>query len=285
MDGLVAILKELSNQTQQLVKKLVAYERLLNEPVPNAYERERLLNEVERIGAGFAGNELRQQLLDWVQAERSRVEEAKAEFRFEFGKKLLLGLEGSGLEVGGQLPLVRAGFFFIRADFVSGRATVYWGPEIEQLKTGVKLEPLALAKLVRAYYESLIRDGIKEPQEFLSRLFEGYRRVCHARDLTAGERILLIDLLAELVLMMQPERFRVNPVKENFVDYPRVRFSYDLYLLRRSGVRVVGGQELRLTVANFDATTRKTKALWVPDNEAGEGTYYSYISFVPVREV
>jgi hypothetical protein len=285
MEGLIANYKQLADRAQQVVKKLISYERLLSAPVPNAYERERLLNELERLAGEPGGNELYQQLRDWVQAERSRVEEAKAEFRFDFGQKLVLGLEGSGLEVRGQLPFVRVGLFAIRADFAAGRATIYWGPEIEQLKSGIKLEPLALAKLVRTYQESLSRGGIKEPKEFLSRLLEGYQRVCRARGLAAGERILLLDLLAELVLMMQPERFRVNPVKENFVDYPRIRFSYDLYLLKRSGVRVTGGQELRLTVANFDATARKAKALWVPDNEEGEGTYYSYISFVPAREV
>uniref|UniRef100_A0A7C1SRM2 Uncharacterized protein n=1 Tax=candidate division WOR-3 bacterium TaxID=2052148 RepID=A0A7C1SRM2_UNCW3 len=283
MEGLTGVLKELVRRSQQVVKRLDGYQALLREPVANAYERARLLAEIERLAAGFPEGELRQKLLEWLNSERAQVEEAKSEFRFEFGKRLIAGLEGSGLAVRGQLPLLRIGFFAIRADFERGRATVFWGPEIEQLKSGVPLEPLGLARLVRSYQESLKVKGIREPEEFLARLLSAYRRRCGAEGLAEGERVLLSDLLAELVLLSQPESFRSDPVRENFVEYPRIRFSYDLYLLKRSGVRAVAGQELRLTVANFDATAKKSRALWVPDSEEGDGTYYSYISFVPVR--
>lgn len=284
MEGLAGVLKELVRRAQQVARKLDGYQALLREPVANAYERARVLAEVERLVAGFPEGELRQKLQAWLDAERAQVEEAKSEFRFEFGKRLIAGLEGSGLAVRGQLPLLRIGFFTIRADFERGRATVFWGPEIEQIKSGVPLEPLGLARLVRSYQESLKAKGVREPEAFLARLLAAYRRRCSAEGLAEGERVLLSDLLAELVLLSQPESFRADPVRENFVEYPRIRFSYDLYLLKRSGVRAVAGQELRLTVANFDATAKKSRALWVPDSEEGDGTYYSYIAFVPARD-
>ncbi len=284
MEGLAGVLKELVRRAQQVVKRIDGYQVLLKEPVANAYERARLLAEIEKLVAGFPEGELRQKLQAWLDSERAQVEEAKSEFRFEFGKRLIAGLEGSGLAVRGQLPLLRVGLFTIRADFERGRATVFWGPEIEQIKSGVPLEPLGLARLVRSYQESLKAKGVREPEEFLARLLAAYRRRCTAEGLAEGERVLLSDLLAELVLLSQPESFRVNPVRENFVEYPRIRFSYDLYLLKRSGVRAVAGQELRLTVANFDATAKKSRALWVPDSEEGDGTYYSYIAFVPARD-
>ena len=43
----------------------------------------------------------------------------------------------------------------------------------------------------------------------------------------------------------------------------------------------MGESQLQLSVATFDSTTEKSKSIWVPDNEAGTGTYYSYVSFVP----
>jgi hypothetical protein len=280
MEGLIGILKDTALRSQKVVKLLVGYSRLVSEPIRNAYERERMVVEVEKAIEGFAPGEVRDKVQQWLDEEKRQIEAAKEEFKFEFGRQLLAGLEGSGLAVRGQLPFLRCGLFSVRVDFTTGRATVFWGPEIERLKSGVKLEPLALAKILRSYDESLKKRAIKEPAEFVERLFTAYRRICLARNIVEGERVFLVDLLSEMVFLMQSEGFRVNPVRERFVEYPRIRFSYDLYILKRSGVRTVGGKGLRLSVANFDATGEKAKSLWVPDNEEGEGTFYSYISFV-----
>jgi len=280
MEGLIGVLKDTALRSQKVAKLLAGYSRLVSEPIRNAYERERMVVEVEKAIEGFAPGEVRDKVRQWLDEEKRQIEAAKEEFKFEFGRQLLAGLEGSGLTVRGQLPFLRCGLFSVRVDFTTGRATVFWGPEIERLKSGVKLEPLALAKILRSYDESLKKRAIKEPAEFVERLFTAYRRICLARNIVEGERVFLVDLLSEMVFLMQSEGFRVNPVRERFVEYPRIRFSYDLYILKRSGVRTVGGKGLRLSVANFDATGEKAKSLWVPDNEEGEGTFYSYISFV-----
>ncbi len=280
MEGLISILKTTVHNSQLLVKRLVAYQKLLAEPVRRAYEREKMLVDITRLVNELGGGEVKARLEEWLQGERTGVEEAKNEFRFEFGKQLFQGLAGSGMDVKGQLPFLRCGLFSVRVDFATGRATIFWGPEIERLKTGVPLEPFGLAKLLRSYQESLEKRAIREPEEFARRLFTAYRRLCGNQGISEGERVFLIDLLGEMVFLMQPEGFKVNPVKDRFVEYPRIRFSYDLYLLKRSGVRTVEGRQIRLAVANFAATAEKAKALWVPDNEGGEGTHYSYIAFV-----
>ncbi|MEO0071695.1 MAG: hypothetical protein ABIK39_06410 [candidate division WOR-3 bacterium] len=280
MEGLITLLNDTGRRFQKAAKLLSTYQRLMPEPVKTAHERERTIEELEKLIAGFPEGEVKRQMTEWIKTERERVARAKEEFRFEFGRQLVTALDGSGLKIQGQLPLLRVGLFSVRVDFTSGKATIFWGPEVEKLKSNVKLEPPALAKLLRAYQESLAKKGIKEPMEFLTRLWNGYQRVCLLRGISEGERIFLIDLLEELVLMMQPEGFKINPVRERFVEYPRIRFSYDLYLLKRSGVRTVAQRQVRFSVANFDATPDKAKALWVPDNEEGDGTYYSYISFV-----
>lgn len=283
MEGLIRGLKEVAVQAQALSKRLIAYQRFLTAPVDNAYEREKLLGEIEEKVKAFPPGELQERLLNWLNDERALVAQAIEEFRFEFGRKLFTALEGSGLVVKGQLPFLRIGFFSVRADFTTGRATIFWGPEIERLKSGVPLEPFALAKTVRGYQESLVKGGIREPERFLFNLWQAYQRVIRAKGLNDGERVFLVDLLGELVILMQSESFRVNPTRDNFKEYPRIRFSYDLYLLRSSSVRMVQGWQIKLSVANFDATGEKAKALWVPDTPEGEGTYYSYISFVPAE--
>ncbi len=281
MEGLISALREQAVVSQKLSKLLAGYQRLLAEPVRNAYEREKVLGTVEKLFSGFHPGELKEQLQGWLREERTKVEEAKAELRFGFGRELLAALEGSGLPVRGQLPFLRCGLFSLKVDFGTGRAAIFWGPEIEQLKSGIKLEPIALAQLLRSYQDSLVKRAAKAPEEFLARLLTAYRRGCLAKEVSEGERLFLVDLLSEMAFLLQPDGFRVNPVRARFLEYPRVRFSYDLYLLKKSGLREWNGMKLRLSVANFDATVEKAKALWVPDNEEGEGTYYSYIAFAP----
>jgi len=226
----------------------------------------------------FPDSEVRQKLAEWCRSESAAIEQSRAEFRFEFGRQLLAGLEGSGLTVRGQLPLLRVGLFTVRADFEAGSATVFWGPEIERLKSGLKLAPAELATTLRKWNERLKQKSV-EPAKLATRLQAAYRRFCAIGGLNEGTRVFLLDLLSELVLMMQPESFRLNPAQEKFVEYPRVRFSYDLFRLKQAGAFAVGDAQLKLHVANFDATTEKAKALWVPDSEEGDGTHYSYISF------
>jgi len=147
------------------------------------------------------------------------------------------------------------------------------------LKSGLELSPAALASTLRKWNERL-RQKSTEPAKMAARLHAAYRRLCGLGGLEEGTRVFLLDLLSELVLLMQPESFRLNPAQEKFVEYPRVRFSYDLFRLKQAGAFTVGNAQMKLHVANFDATTEKAKALWVPDSEEGDGTHYSYLSFV-----
>ena len=51
-----------------------------------------------------------------------------------------------------------------------------------------------------------------------------------------------------------------------------------LYLLRKSNLLERG---IKLYVATFDATIDKMNSIWILENENGEGTHYSHISFDP----
>ncbi|MEO0080089.1 MAG: hypothetical protein ABIK44_05380 [candidate division WOR-3 bacterium] len=281
MEGLLALLKALAVQLQHLARRMSAYQRLCSSPGNNAYHRGKALVEIEKAISALPEGTPKERLSAWFAQERSVVEELKEDFRFRFVKELMAALEGSGMSVKGQLPLLRVGLFTVRVDFDAGTANIFWGPEIERLKSGVRLEPASLARLLRTWKESLDAAAKWSPDEFLRRLHTAYQRFCSSNGLSEGTRVLLTDILAELVLLLQPPSFRANPSRERFVEYPRVRFSYDLYRLKRAGAFQVGPVRLRLHVANFDATVEKTRAIWVPDNEDGEGTHYSYISFTP----
>jgi hypothetical protein len=283
MEGLVELLQSLSGQSQKLARRLVAYRGLLSDPVNNVHARAKALAELSGAIQVFPDSEVRERLAEWCRNESAAIEQSRAEFRFEFGRRLVTGLEGSGMTVRGQLPLLRVGLFTVRADFEAGSATIFWGPEVEKLKSGLKLAPAELATTLRRWNERL-RQKSADPAKLAARLDAAYRRFCGLGGLPEGTRVFLLDLLTELVILMQPESFRLNPAQEKFVEYPRVRFSYDLFRLKQAGAFAVGDAQLKLHVANFDATTEKAKALWVPDNEEGEGTHYSYISFSPMTK-
>ena len=283
MEGLVELLHSLSGQSQKLARRLVAYRDLLSDPVNNVHARARVIADLGCAIQAFPDSEVREKLVEWCRNESAAIEQSRAEFRFEFGRLLVTGLEGSGLNVRGQLPLLRVGLFTVRADFEAGSATIFWGPEIEKLKTGLALAPAELATTLRKWDERLRQRSV-EPAKLAGRLHAAYRRFCGLGGLNEGTRVFLLDLLSELVLLMQPESFRLNPAQEKFVEYPRVRFSYDLFRLKQARAFAVGEVQMKLHVANFDATTEKAKALWVPDSEEGDGTHYSYISFTPMTK-
>jgi hypothetical protein len=278
MEGLVELLQSLTGQSQKLARRLTAYRRLLSDPVNSVHQRAKAMAELSGAIQAFPDSDVRQQLAEWCRVESAAIEQSRAEFRFEFGRQLVAGLAGSGMKVRGQMPLLRVGLFTLRTDFEAGSAAIFWGPEIEKLKAGLDLAPAGLAATLKKW-NGRLREKSVEPAKLVAKLHAAYRRLCGFTALNEGTRVFLLDLLSELVLMMQPESFRLNPTQEKFVEYPRVRFSYDLFRLKQAGVFAVGDSQLKLHVANFDATTEKAKALWVPDSEEGDGTHYSYISF------
>ncbi len=278
MEGMFARTRGVAAAAQKLAKRFAAYERLLADPQDNVFARRKELAGLEGLVSAFPDSELRKELDAWLTEERDRVAGDEDEFRFRFGTTLASALKEVGLEARGQMPLLRVGMFTLKTDLSSGTATVFWGPEADRLKTGLRLVPGVLAKTLRTWTDDL-RERSVEPSDLRSLLAKACARVCRLNGLEPGSRIPLMDALGELVMMMQPKSFRADPSKSRFVEYPRVRFSFDLYRLKTSGEAAQARDRLRLHVATFDATTRKTKALWVPDNETGEGTYYSYVSF------
>ncbi len=278
MEGLVELLESLASQAGRLAKRLTAYRPLLSDPVNNASVRAKAVEEIAQLVRTLPESEAKTKVLEWLSVESEAVEKSQEEFRFEFGRRLVAGLEGSGFAIRGQLPTLRIGCFTLRTDFDAGTATIFWGPEVEKLKSGLRLVPAELARTLRAYHEAL-KDKSVEPVKLAGLMHLAYQRIVTFNNLRLGARVFLLDLLAEITMLIQPAAFRLNPVQEKFVEYPRVRFSFDLYRLRQAGLFQVGDDRMKLHVANFDATTEKARALWVPDNEDGEGTHYSYVSF------
>jgi hypothetical protein len=291
MEKWLLLLREVSKRVKPLTKKLESYAKIKESAKGglNIHLLEKSLNDIKKLLTNFPDAEIKSSLLKWTEEETGFIKKTKEEFRYKFGNELKELLEKDGIALKGQLPVLRAGFYTLRLDFELGFAGFFWGPEIQTIKAKI---PFSVQEIYQALhnFNEQIKKRATPANDFLKNLQHAYERYTSFNNIAYGNKVLLIDLLSELVLISQPASFRADPAKGKFREYSRIQFSYDLYSLKKidpspissptGGGRTGGGQiKFRLSVATFDATTDKAKSIWVPDNEQGDGTYYSYIAF------
>ncbi|MEO0092849.1 MAG: hypothetical protein ABIK67_01135 [candidate division WOR-3 bacterium] len=274
-------LKEVSKKSQVLAKRIESYLKTKESAGKEFSLIEKRLNEIKKILADYPCVEIKTNLSTWLTAEAEALKTIKDEFRYKFGSELRDLLAKDGIALKGQLPVLRVGFYTLKLDFELGFATLFWGPEIQTIKSKIPLSVPTIYETIHSFNERIKRH-LTPPKDFLKNLIRAYERYTKLNNIPAGEKVLLIDLLSELVLLSQPASFRADPAKDKFREYSRIQFSYDLYNLKQRENFVIGKHRLRLGVATFDATTDKTKSIWVPDNEQGDGTFYSYLVFEPI---
>jgi len=279
MEELIELLKILAKASHSLLKKIEGYQKFRGEPVANVHTLEGLLGDIKKLGEKLPESKLLAVLTNWIETEASEIAKFKDDFHFSFGRDLKELIAKQGTSLKGQLPILRCGLWTIKADFEIGSAVIFWGPEVEKVKAKVILNPQKIVRAIDDLDQDLKKRSIGG-RELLELVFRAYQRILTINRVSAGEKILLVDLLGELVFLIQPSEFKNDPRRERFREYSRINFGYDLFLLRRQNLDLkVQEQSLRLTVATFDATLDKRRALWIPENEEGEGTYYSYVSF------
>ena len=82
----------------------------------------------------------------------------------------------------------------------------------------------------------------------------------------------MIDIYRELVWSRQTEKFRNEPGKASFTEYPRAYFAYDVRQLQISKTLVFKGHRVQFGTATIDATDDRGRSLWIP--EGSEGGHY-----------
>ncbi len=275
MKEIIEGFKSLSKNLEKILKLLNKYGRIRENISENAYLVEKNLTEIIKTTETLPLLPLKTSLLSWIDSEKEALEKAKEDFRFSFGEALSELFAKEGKKIRGQYPTLRIGMYTIKLNFDFGEAVLYFGPEVEKLKAKISLNPKSIYEAVRKADEGLKNEKF-EVKQFLNELYEAYRRRLLLNKKATGDKLPVVEVLNEFVIMKQPPKFFIDPRKENFHEYPRVKLSYFLYLLRKSNEINRG---LRFYVATFDATPDKKASIWIPDNEEGEGTYYSYVSF------
>ena len=272
-------IRKVGRSSSNLVKLLSQFERLSVNPVDNAYQLDELLTKIEKISGNYHIEGLAPKLKSWLDTSMAEISTSKERFKHEFGKKLQELLRKKGFELGGRYPDLKVKFYTIHIDFPRGLASLFFGHE--PVKSKIPLSPENITNALEPVHRNLNRPF--DSAKFVELLYEAYRRVCRIRDFHQGEKVPIIEVLQQLVLLIQPPQFRADPTKEHYRGYGRAHFGYDLYRLRLSGARTKENQVVGLMTATFDATRKRENFIWVPDNERGDGTTYSLIYFKQVE--
>jgi hypothetical protein len=273
LDKLILQLNKIKKNLEKI--NSVTPELLLAKP----YEIEEYILEIKKqlnlppLSETLKESSLYKELNNFFATEKEKVDKHKEEFHFNLGTQLRELFTGIG-ELKGQLPVLRIKFYTVKFDFINGKAAIWWGPEKELIEK-VGLEPVLIAEVIKAFDENLVKQW-NQYQKFVNIIKDAYSRYLKLYNLVSGEKVNLIDLLAECVMLLQIKIFKTDPKKSHFTEYSRIQFSYDLYRMKIDATLM---QNIQLSVATFAITENKEKSLWVPDNEAGDGTYYQTIAF------
>ncbi len=243
------------------------------------YQLIEILNILEKEANEINDKSLRERLADWLLSERESCDQTKDEFRISLGKQLSERFANAGKKVQGQFPLLRIGFYTVKFDFEFGEAALFFGPEIEAIEAKIPLAIDAIFGKLTAY-DTALKSSPFDDKTFEQDLIQAYNRVLKLSDKTVGEKLPILKVLAEYVFLKQSKKFLADPQRNYFKGFSRVHLSYDLYRFKKSGMTDTG---IHLHVATFNATTDKANSLWIPDNEDGEGTHYSYLSLSDER--
>jgi len=275
MHDILDRLKKMSRDVQGIVKTMIKYNETIVDPIDNVYLMEKhcvvLGKRINELPPGAVKDELTQ----WIAIENKRINENKEEFRIQFGQKLHKLFKEKGIEIKGQYPLLRVGMFTLKLDFEFGQVTLFFGPEIDRVKSGIAIHPQVVFKTVLDQDKAL-RSMDRTPEEYLIDLYHAYMRVLQLHKQSFGERTLITEVLREFIVMQQSRKFFMDPQKVHYREFSRNKLAFILYQIKQAGASERG---LHFHVATFDATTNKLQSFWIPENEQGEGTHYSMVSF------
>ncbi|MCS7249925.1 MAG: hypothetical protein N2323_05805 [candidate division WOR-3 bacterium] len=222
-------------------------------------------------------NDLKNLVSEWIKKEEEWLKNAFIEKQESFGRELKEELEKNNLSFSGIFPNIKINIFTLEINFDLNSCQLFYGPKIEKLKAKIPLHAPTIIKILKDYLNYL--NYPFNPNEYFKKLLSAYERFISFQRLNFGEKIFLTDLLSELIFLLQKKEFYLDPKRENFKEYSRINFSYDLYRLKTFLGNQLENYSFKLWIAPFDATLDRRKSIWIPNNETGEGTYFSYISF------
>jgi hypothetical protein len=276
-----AAMKQLIRQAREhllkLERSISMFEKVEN--TADLFQLERLLKKIEDSVEKVNSSDIKQTVKSWIEEKQNVIDKQKKDFGFKLVSQLESSLKNIGLSLKGSFPTLRTKFLTLKIDFNRQNITIWYGPEQEFL--GVeKLHPSRVAKKIEELYNSITNRPFNENQ-FLGMLYTAYQRLLLWKGLKEGDKVPIIEILNELAFQLQEKDFKINPLREKYKGYGRVYFSYDLY---RLGRKTYKDMILELSVATMAMSKDRSKYLWIPTNEDGNGTIYSSLTFKKVSK-
>ncbi len=274
LNQMLPIAAKQKTNAQKVHKLLTEISRLDNSRIENLSLIKSRLDKIKLISSQIVNNEnYGQRLMEWVDQYSTITEKAASESLNRFGADLEKELRNFGLSLSGQYPELKAGVFLIEMDSKKDKVTLWYGAKQEKIQQ----LPLLASRVASDISNIMHRLGSRlDEQQILQKLREAY---CRTVEGETGEPAPIIAVLSEMAYLLQSPRFFQDPKKENYQSYDRVSFSYDLFRLRQFQAKENIIAKLKLTVATRAYSKKRSDFLWVPDDEQGKGTIYSFLSF------
>ena len=278
MDDLLPVIqkqKTLLTKVQTSLKKIAA-------PEENAARRVSVLRkELVIVEKSISDLRLDPVILQGIQTDikkaREELKEKEDELKTKFGLALANSLKASGFTVEGNYPKFKTSFYTIDVDIIADKVTLWFGAEIEKLAT-IKAIPEQVVESFLKNHEAITKRPFDE-RAFLKMLRTAYQMYLAASQKSFGNDAPLSEIHALFSLLMQKEKFRKNPVIENYTEYSRAMFSYDLSRLKK---RTIDQAELRLITATMMDTRNKGEFFWIPSFEGTPAGTYARMKFIGV---
>ncbi|HLG42182.1 MAG TPA: hypothetical protein VI643_02370 [Planctomycetota bacterium] len=242
---------------------------------PRAFAAARALDELERAASDASLVAFEKELKDWIKTTRERIHSGQEEFKDWFAAELeRLLADQYGLTLRGRFPLFIASHYRMKLDLDHDSVAICYGGD-EDLLEKTKADPRAVASKINVLQRELEATLLPDDR-FLMRFAESYDRAVKQGDLAPSDQAPILDVLREFVWSIQSKKFQADPRRENFTTYSRVNLSYQLFKLVN---RRFGHRTFELIPATSEQAARKESHLWVPTNDAGDGTSHAFVAF------
>ena len=273
------ILSREKSNIQNLLKTIKNIDRYQDDPISNLYKIKQEVVKIEKIlKQSKLDNFVKENIEQHIGDVKSKIPKWEENIKKTFGQNLEHELRKVGFELRGHYPSLKVLFYTLKIDLENFKVSIWYGPEQEKLEV-CKLVPEDVVKRLKIIHDKITQRRFND-NDFLSKVYEAYRVSLYRQNKELGAPIPISDILFEYVFLIQDKRFKANPVKNNYKEYGRVFFSYDLYRLKE---RRINNVELSLITATRAYTRRKSDFLWIPSNERGDGNYISHIKFKEVK--
>src|SRR5258708_35393281 len=152
------------------------------------------------------------------------LDEAQQALGAVFGSALREAMAAEGIDVTGTAPNFEVGRFEIAANFLNRSASISYGKEVV-----VKRVPLSIEAILKAYQTAAknVAGRNENADNWMLQFYSAWESARIKRN-SADKRANIVDCYFEMVLLRQPKTFFSAPAKNNFAEYTRPQFAYDL---------------------------------------------------------